>query len=197
MASLQQKSLASQKVGAYLKLAQESESFWSALIVFLGALVLLGAFPFYPPYLVLLLALVCGIFASKAHWAGTLFSMIFAFPAVSYQSPLLAWLFLLALAVTLFEMFEKWMIISVLQIFILAPFAFSSSLFFGWLSIFGMVVAAMQLGSNKSISISLPAVFMILFLSSIWLVDNSAFISVNHSVYEPAYSSLTISKRAL
>jgi SpoVK/Ycf46/Vps4 family AAA+-type ATPase len=194
MPSPAQKSLATQKVAAYFRLAQESEKFWASLIVFFGALFLISAFPLYPFYVVVILALICGYAAYHTPWMGTMLSMLFVFPAVAYQAPVLALIFVLLIALTLMEMFEKWAIISILQILILAPFAFSSSVLFGWFSILGMAVAALRLGSKKSLVISLPAVFMILFLSSIWLASNSAFMPLTLNSYRPAFDGFVVSK---
>jgi len=189
-----QKSLATQKVKAYVKLAQESEGLWQLILVFLGALFLLGAIPFYPIFLVPVLALICGVVAYKIPYAGTLLSMLFAFPAVAYQSPVFGWFFIIIIAFVLFEMFKNWAVISSLQILTMAPFAFGHLPFFGWITILGMIIAAFHFGSKKSIAISVPAVLLILFLSSIWLVENSAFMPVALKIYEPGYSPILFGK---
>src|SRR3989344_4104715 len=178
MPALQQKTMASQKVAAYLKLAQENEGLWNAVLIFLGTLFLLGAIPFYPLYVVPLLALVCGAVGFRLPWAGTLLSMLLAFPAMAYQSAIFAWIFIFLLAVVIFEMIENWRIISTLQILIMAPFSFNALPFFGWITVLGMFVASLHFGSRKSLFISLPAVFLILLLSSIWLVDHSDFMPI-------------------
>ncbi|HLC69318.1 MAG TPA: AAA family ATPase [Candidatus Bilamarchaeaceae archaeon] len=197
MPALQQKTMASQKVAAYLKLAQENEGLWNAVLIFLGTLFLLGAIPFYPLYVVPLLALVCGAVGFRLPWAGTLLSMLLAFPAMAYQSAIFAWIFIFLLAVVIFEMIENWRIISTLQILIMAPFSFNALPFFGWITVLGMFVASLHFGSRKSLFISLPAVFLILLLSSIWLVDNSAFMPIHKPLYEPALDALKLSKPIL
>jgi len=192
-----QKSLATQKVAAYMRLAQESEEFWQLIIIFLGALFLLGAIPFYPVYIIPILALICGIVGYRVPWAGTLLGMLFALPAVAYQSPVFGWVFLMIIAVVLFEMFKNWEVISFLQILTMAPFAFGHLPFFGWVTILGMIIAAFHFGSKKSIAISIPSVMIILYLSSIWLVGNSAFMPVALSLYEPGYAPIMFSKAAV
>lgn len=182
---MKSKTLNQQKVGTYLKLIQDNEGFWKSLIVFLGALFILGAFPFYPIYIIPILALLCGAVAYKIPHLGTLFSVLLAFPAVAYQSAIFGWLFLLVIAITLFEMFESWMVISALEVMIFAPFAFGSLPFFGWVTILGMVLASLYFGSRRSIMISIPAVMAILLLSSIWLVQNNAFMPLDLDKYAP------------
>jgi SpoVK/Ycf46/Vps4 family AAA+-type ATPase/intein/homing endonuclease len=191
---LKGKSLSQQKVATYLKLAQDNEGLWKAVLVFLGSLFILGAFPFYPAPLIFFLALVCAGIAYKYPPAGTLASILLVFPAVAYQSPLLGWIFLLIIAITLFEMFESWAIISALEVLIFAPFAFGALPFFGWFSILGMVIASLHFGSKKSLMISIPSVLMILLLSSIWLVQNNAFMPLNLDVYSPGMPELMITK---
>ncbi len=193
-----EKSMAAQKVATYLAMAQRNEMLWGAFIVFLGTLFLLGAVPFYPVYLIPVLALVSGLVAYFVRPAfGTLLGILLAFPAVIYQSSVFGWLFLLIIVVALFEVFENWLIISVLKILIAAPFSFGQLPFFGWITIAGMVMASLYFGSKRSILISVPSVLAILLLSSLWLVENSAFMPLNLELYRPGVSELMFSKGAV
>lgn len=197
MATVAQRSLGRQKVAAYLRLMQENDSLWNGLLVFLGALFLLGTIPFYPLYLVPILALACGIVGYRIPWAGMILGMILAVPAVAYQSPLLGWIYLIILAMALFEMFDKWAMIAVLEILILAPFSFGNQPFFGWITILGMLMASLHFGSRKSMLIAIPSVLMILLLSSVWMVDNNAFMPVRLEVYKPGMIELQMVRPAL
>lgn len=192
-----QKSMTEQKVKAYVKLAQKSEKLWNGLIVFLGALFLLGAVPFYPIVLVPILALVCGIAAIKHPPLAVLLGVLLAFPAVLYQSPIFGLFFLIILVIVLIEMVERWKVIATLQILIMAPFSFGELPFFGWITILGMAIAALHFGSKKSILISIPAVLIILILSSLWFVQNSAYLPVNPDLYYPVQSDLLFSKKSV
>ena len=193
---LKGKSLEGQKVVATLRLMQENEGIWNALLVFLGALFVLGTFPFYPIYVVVALAAVCGIAAYKSPPLGTLLSIVFVIPAVAFQSSVFGLLFLLVLAIVLFEMFERWNVISTLEVLIFAPFAFGQLPLFGWISILGMVLGASHFGSRKSAMISIPSVLAILFLSSVWMVQNSAFLPVSLLKY-PSYSPMMLTKEPI
>ena len=190
------RTMAGQKVRAYLKLAQENEKLWWAILVFFGALFLLGAVPFYPYFIVPVLALACGLVAYKHPPIATLLGMVFALPAVAYQSAIFGWVFLLILALAMFEVWENWMVIAALEVLVLAPFSFGQLPFFGWVTILGMAIAALHFGSKKSILISVPSVFMILLLSSLWLVPNSAYMPIRTSIYQPGYPPLMFSKPA-
>ncbi|MBI2079200.1 AAA family ATPase, partial [Candidatus Micrarchaeota archaeon] len=166
-------------------------------LVFLGALFIIGSFPFYPVYVVPILALICAAVAYKVPYMGTLLSVIFTIPAVAYQSGIFGWIFFLVLAIVLFEMFENWAVVSSLEVLIFAPFAFNQFPLFGWVSIFGMAIASLHFGSRKSIAVAIPSVLAILFISSIWLVPNSAYMPVNLNLYTPGMEELRITKTPL
>ncbi len=190
-------SIMSQKVKAYVKQVQKSEGFWAAILVFLGALSLLSAIPFYPLPIVFVLALGCGAIAYKSPPLGIALGFLLVLPALSYQSPIFGWVGLLILAVMFFKVFENWGEIALLEIIVLLPFAaFPLSLFSGFVYLF-MVLGSFHFGSAKSIFISIPAVFLILLLSSIWLVPNSAFFPINLDNYTPGIGYLQLTKPVL
>ncbi|MGV8176818.1 MAG: AAA family ATPase [Candidatus Bilamarchaeaceae archaeon] len=189
-----EKSMQVQKVKAYAAVLQKNEGFWNGLIVFLGALFILSAIPFFPLMLVPLIALLCGFIALKNPPLGMLLSVLLAFPAFMYQSYVLAYLYILVVAVVLFEMWDHWKVISCLQILIFAPFSPAPLSYIGWFTILGMALAVFHFGSKKSLMISIPAVFMILFLSSIWMVDNNAFLPIDKALYAPPLESLQLSR---
>ncbi|MBN2477977.1 AAA family ATPase, partial [Candidatus Micrarchaeota archaeon] len=191
------KSLQEQKVRAYFKYIQENEKFWNSVLIFLGALFILSSIPFFLAYMVPVLALICAVpaYYEKPHF-GTLAGIILAFLSVMYQSPVFGFVFLLVVAVTLFEMFEKWAVISALEIFIFAPFApFPLSLLSGFVML-GMVITALHFGSKRSLLISIPSILIILLLSSIWMVPNSLYLPVNYGLYGPEEPMLMFSKPA-
>ncbi|MEW5996913.1 MAG: AAA family ATPase [Candidatus Micrarchaeota archaeon] len=191
------RSLAEQKVITYLKLAEKSEGLWNSILVFLGALSLLSAIPFYPLPVALFIALACGIIAFRVPWLGLLIGFVAVLPALAYQSTILGWLGLLLLATVLFEMFGNWGVIALLEIVVLAPFAaFPLSPFSGFIYLF-MIWGSLHFGSRKSVLISVPAVLLILILSSIWIVDNSAYLPITKGLYEPGLDSLTVDRPAV
>ncbi|MEM2908662.1 MAG: AAA family ATPase [Candidatus Bilamarchaeaceae archaeon] len=191
-----QKSLLTQKVETYLILAKESERFWHFLGVFLAALLMLSTIKFYPLFIVFLLAAICGAIAYFKPPLATIASFIFAFPAVVYQSAAFGWIFALILAIVLFEAFENWTIITVLQILVMAPFAFDRLPVFGWMSIFCMLAFSFHFGSKRSALISIPAVLSILLMSTLLSTENSAFMPINLRLYAP-YSEFMFKKNAV
>jgi len=181
-------SMSKQRALAMVQMLRTDDNVGDALLVALGTLFLLLPFPFYPLYVAFALAALSGAIAYKFPPAGTIAGMFFALPAIAYQAPVLAWVFTIAIAITLFEAFEHWSVISFLQIAILAPFAPPPfSIVSGFLFLL-LAVAALRFGSRRSFTVSLPAIFIVLLLSTIWLIPASA------SFDKPNSSFITISK---
>ena len=182
-----------QRMLATMQMLRQDETLGGAILVFLGTLFLLLSFTFYPLYLIPILAAAAGAVAYKQPPLGTILGMFLAFPAVAYQAPVFAWLFSLALAITLFEAFEHWSNISFLQIVILAPFApFPFSLLSGFLYL-ALAIAAFRYGSSHSFTVSMPAIFVVLLLSSVWLTQTGSFITIStdySNLYGPAMAEL-------
>lgn len=184
-----------QKVAAYLAMAQRSDALLGAILVFLGALSLLSSIPFYPIYLVPVLAAVCGLIALRTPPGGVVGGALLALPAIIYQSSVFGWFYLIILSAILFEVIENWTVIAVLEILVLAPFAFGGLPLAGWLAIAGMAIGALHFGSRKSIAISLPSVFLILLLSSLWVVQNTAYLPLKMDLYKPGQPDLLLARQ--
>ncbi len=192
-----QQSMANVRVAAYVDMLERNEELWGAVLVFLGALFLISAIPLYPAYLIPVLALLCGLIAYKSPPIGLILGAILAFPAVLYQSPVFGWFYIMILAAILFEAFDNWLLAATLEILVLAPFSFGAFPLFGWISIAGMGIGALYFGSRKSVMIAVPAVFLILMLSSMWLVQNSAYMPVSMDIYKPGKADLLLTKPAV
>ncbi len=178
MASAQAATVSGQKFKAIQATLQENEALWPALLVFLGALFMLNLFYFYPLWLTFILAALCGALAyymPDKPFIGTILGVILAFPAIAYQAPIFAWLFTLIVSLTLFKAFNDWYLISFLEIVVCAPFAPPPLIFLGGFVQFALTLGALYGGSKRSIFLSLPAVFLILLLTTLWLAPNSAF----------------------
>lgn len=169
-------SMVALKTENILATVQEDSQLKNAVLVFLGTLFLLSLFNFYHPVLILGLALLTGFIAY--HFSlpiATLLGVILAFPAIAYQAPIFAWIYLLVIAAAMFEVWEYWHIFSFLKILICAPFAPFPLIFLGGFVQFGLTLGALRGGSRQSILISIPSVLFILLLSTLWLTPNSAF----------------------
>jgi SpoVK/Ycf46/Vps4 family AAA+-type ATPase len=194
---VQQQSLAGQKVAATFASLQKNEGFWGSILIFLGALFLLSAIPFYPIYVVFAIAALSGAVAYKKPPIGLMIGAVLVLPAIIFQTPVFGWFYLLLMALILFEAFDNWKVVAVLEILILAPFSFGGLPMMGWVTIAGMGIGALYFGSKKSIAVSLPSVILILLLSSIWLVENSAYMPLDLKLYEPGIAELKITKGAV
>jgi transitional endoplasmic reticulum ATPase len=189
-----QKSMAAQKVGAYVSMAQKNEGLQSAFVVFIATLLLLSAIPFYPIYIDVVLAAIAGAIAYKMPSVGVIVGTLFGLPAVMYQSAVFAWAYFLYIVAIQLTVFDDWQLVAALEIFILAPFAFGRLPFAGWISMVGMGIGALHFGSKKSLTISLVSVAMILLLSSVWLVDNTAYMPLNMKNYQPGKAELQFTR---
>lgn len=187
-----------QKVLATVQILKNNENLGDAILVALGALFLLLPFAFYPLYLVPALAAVAGIAAYKHAPIGTLIGMLFAIPAMAYQAPVLAWVFFIALAIALFEVFDHWSTIAFLEIAVLAPFAPAPFNVLSGFLFLALGIAAMRFGSKHSFAVSLPAIFVVLLFSSLWLQQTASFITISKdqlSLYGPPMDELRNSIR--
>ncbi len=175
--------LYAQKIKAVVYTLEKNENFLRALLIYIATLSVLLAFPTFPFLAVPFIALIPAI-AGYSHPAlGTILSVLIANIAVAYQSPVLGWIFTVALSITLVASFKHWYIISLLELLIFAPFAKGIGPF-GGIIIPVMFISALRLGAKKSLMITLPAVYLVLLLTAIWGVDNTAFLSVSHPYYE-------------
>jgi len=179
-----------QNILALAQSLRADENLWAALLVALGALFLLLSFPFYPTLLVPFLAISVGVIAYKSPRFGTLIGILLAFPAIAYQSPVFAWVYVLIVAITLFEFLTSWSIISFLEIAILAPFAPPPFSILSGFVMLALAAAALYIGSKRSILIAVPAVLIVLLLSSLWVTENSAFMPLTPTTYAPKMDAL-------
>ncbi|MFH1306140.1 MAG: hypothetical protein ABIH83_00585, partial [Candidatus Micrarchaeota archaeon] len=180
------KSLSSQKLKAAAITLQENQSLWAAILITIGAFFIFSAIPFYGIFVSLFIALICGISGYFNPKIGTAFSLLFVIPAFAFQSPAFAWVFVLvAIGAALFELKENWIFFPILQIAIFAPF--SPIPYAGILTYIALALGALHLGSKRSLYISIPAIFFILLLSTLWLDTNSAFLpTLSLENYAPA-----------
>ena len=165
-----------------IKLAQEPK-LWQGLLIATGFISFALFFPFYG-ILLPLIALITFIVGYHHPIAGTVLSFLFILPAVSYQTPIFSWLFLLAIGLVFFFVFNNWYIIAALLFMISAPFAPEPfNIIFGPLTILVFAFTSMQLGSKKSLYVIPITFYLILLLSALWNVHNSAFLTLSDSSF--------------
>lgn len=160
---------------------EKNDNFLSAVLVYLGALSVLLAFPAFSPYAVPFIALIPAIVAYYHSPIGTITSVFIANLSIAYQTSLMGWMSLIALSITMFAAFKYWYIISVLGILMFAPFVKIIPL--GVVVIPIMFFSAFKLGAKKSLMVTLPAVYVVLLLTALWGVNNGSFMYVTQNSY--------------
>lgn len=193
-----QTSMKKQRIIAMAQMLRSNDNLGDALLVALGVFSTLLVFQFYPIYLSIIIAALCGAIAYRFPPGGTIAGMLFSLPAIAYQAPALAWVFTIALAITLFEAFTNWSIISFLQIVVFMPFFPEPfSLFSGFLMFF-LGVAALRFGSRKSFILSTTSILLVLLLSTIWLFPTSSLITISShykALYGPPMEAIQINQK--
>ncbi len=172
------------KAKALLQSLESNVDLPGALLIVAGALFFFLVFKFYTWWLIPLLLLVIGIISYKSKPLGVIFSALLAFPGIIFQSPVLGWLYLLVLTLILIEAWTYWYIIAILEVLVLAPFAPPPLNFLGGIVIPLITLSALILGSRRSLFMVVPCVFIILLLSSLWGIQNGAFMPLKAEGYQ-------------
>ncbi|PIT84896.1 hypothetical protein COU37_00020 [Candidatus Micrarchaeota archaeon CG10_big_fil_rev_8_21_14_0_10_45_29] len=177
------RSMNMQRAMATMQSVKEDEALWPSLLVFLGTFMMLSTFVFYPVEAIAIISLICAAIAYKRPNYAIILSLFLAMPAIAYQSAALTWIYCLVflLIIILMEKFSEFFsyyntAIPILQIAIFAPF--TQIPFAGVLTVISLTLGALYLGSKRSLAISIPSVFFILLLSTLWMSQNSAYLSL-------------------
>ena len=175
-------SLESIKLKAYVNLLTKDDKFMHSLMVLLGSIGVFTAIHFYPFPLAVLLSFLSALVSYKTRPEyGVLAFMLLALPAFSYQSPVFLWFYFLLLAILLFNVWKYWDMITAFQIIVFLPFSpFPISLLGGFVYL-ALIVSALYFGSKKSVALAVISVYLILLLSAIWGVENSAYFPLAES----------------
>ncbi|MCX8167138.1 MAG: AAA family ATPase, partial [Candidatus Micrarchaeota archaeon] len=178
--------LKSLRVKSFARMLSQDDNLRNAILIFLGSLMLLITFPFYPWYLALIVAGIVGYIGYNNPVLGTLASLLIAVPAAAYQHPLYAWLLLGAFGISAFEVFEFWSILSYLEIIVFLPLI--TELPFSILSGFIYLLFAMGsffVGSVRSRVLVGVGLYFILLLSTLWNINSIYFpLSNSHELYK-------------
>jgi len=170
------------QVRAFVITALQQKKFWQAFMITLGFVSFSLFFPFYTLFLPILAIIIFVVSYSKPIF-GTVLSFVLILPAMSYQTPTLAWLFLVAVGIMLFKVFDYWYMIAALLAVISSPFVPSPyNLLVGPAVIPILLFSAMRMGSKKAAFFIPIAIYIILLLSVIWQTPNSAFLTVGDHI---------------
>ncbi len=193
------RSMRTERMKTMLKQIEEDPRFINAAIIMLGCFFLLYMFSFYPLWLIPLPMLLVGLIGFRSAPFGTIATALIALPAVAYQSPLFAWLFLAVISAIMFRAFETWKLISLLFILICSPFTP-----FGFLIIPFHILSGLLVGSKRGAIVTIVTVSTVLILSAIWGAQNEGFMVFNmkyfentiYPLYGPVFNSLKLAKAA-
>ena len=175
-----------------IKLAQQPQ-LWRGLLIAGGFLSFALFFPFYG-LLLPLLALIVFVVGYHHPIFGVILSFLCILPAISYQVPVFAWLFLVLVGMVFFLVFNNWYVIAALLFVVSAPFAPEPfNLLLGPLTILVLAVSSLALGSRKSLYVLPVTFYLILMLSVFWSAHNSAFLTISENTFA-SDSSLIPSK---
>lgn len=153
-------------------------NFIDALLL-IAALVAFGAaFPFYPIIVLVILAIVLFIFTLRHAFLGFILLMVMVFPMLMYQTPALAYIFLLVMTMGLLFGYKHYRTFTFGAILI--PLALSP---LGYIfSIPALIIGVLIVGYRRAAFLALMFVIGIVMLSAVTGVQNSAYISYNAQV---------------
>lgn len=150
-------------------------NFIDALLVLTAFIAFASAFPFYP--LILLAALCIALFIGtlKHSFLGLILLMVMTFPMLMYQTPALAYVFLLIMVGALVYGYRHYR--TMIFGLILVPLALST---LGYLfAIPALILGALIVGYKRAGLLSIMFVIGVVMLSAVTGVQNSAYISYN------------------
>ncbi|RME79392.1 MAG: AAA family ATPase [Methanobacteriota archaeon] len=174
------------KVRAYTHVFFAKDRFANSFITYIAALASFAALPFFPIYTVFLFAFIPAYitYTSKPEYGIVLLAFMNLFTSM-YQSTIFGYVYLLAFSIILFKVWTAWKEIAFLHIVIFLPFAaFPFSLLGGFFYLI-MLLASLHLGSHRSFLLSMPAIALVLLLSSLWGVPNDAYLPLHLNIYQP------------
>jgi SpoVK/Ycf46/Vps4 family AAA+-type ATPase len=159
--------------------------FWRALLICVGFLSFALLFPMYS-FLVIPLLLIIFVVSYHSPVLGTVLSFVLILPSVSYQTPALGWIYLVPVAIMLFEVFKNWYLISAILAVISVPFTPEPfNIFLGALIVPILTLSALRMGSRKTAFVVPIVIYVILLLSALW-GRPTLFLTVNDVNYAQA-----------
>jgi SpoVK/Ycf46/Vps4 family AAA+-type ATPase len=159
-------------------------NFLDAVLMLIGFLAIITAFPYYPLIVSIILLALLFIATMRHPFLGLIVLMVLMFPIVMYQMPLLAWVFMLLISVSLIFGYMHYRTLAFA--YILVPLAFSHLGYF--LAIPMFIMAALVIGSKRAIILSVMLVLGIVMVSGTIGVQNTGYIVYNP---QPAYAAVS------
>jgi len=167
------------QIRAFVIMLLQMSQLWNAVLISLGFISFALFFPFYG-LLLPVFAIVVFVIGYHNPIFGTIVSFLLILPAVAFQTPVLAWLFLVVIGAVFFAVFSSWYVIAALLFIVSAPFAPEPfNMFLGPLVIPVLALSALRLGSKKASYVIPIAIYLVLLLSVLWQAHNASFLTVS------------------
>ncbi len=173
-------------------------NFIDTVLVLLTFLAFAIAFPFYPYLLIILILILEFFLTQKNAFLGLVVMVFFLFPMLIYQAPLFAWIFMLAISLSLIYGYMHHR--TIIFIYMLFALAFSQ---LGYLfSITAIIISVLIVGYKRGIILSIVAILAIVMFSGLSGISNNSFILYNatyahyqilkHGILSPTLLNYTI-----
>ncbi len=148
-------------------------NFFDAVLFIFSLIAFAAAFPFYPFIVIAVLAAALLVFTLRQPFLGLVLLMIMIFPMLMYQTPALAYIFVIVMTVALVFGYRHYRTLSFAAI--LVPLALSPLGYI--LSIPAFILGVLVVGYKRAIVLTVIFVLAIVMLSAVTNVQNSAYIS--------------------
>ncbi len=157
-------------------------NFFDSVLVIAALLAFGAAFPFYPILILALLAVILFIFTLRHAFLGLIVLMLLIFPMLMYQTPALAYIFLLFVTLGFVLGYRHYR--TLIFAMILVPLSLSPLGYI--LAIPVLIFGVLIVGYKRAIALTVIFVIAVVMLSAVTGIQNSAYIAYNaqlaHSV---------------
>jgi SpoVK/Ycf46/Vps4 family AAA+-type ATPase len=146
------------------------------------------AAPFFPPYIIFVLAIITFIFAMIHPLFGLMALMFESLPMFIYQTPLLGWLFMIFMGVSFIFGFKHYRTITFIYMLSALPFSYLGY----FIEIPAFVFTVMVVGTKRGVISAIVAVLLVSIISGFTGIQNYGSIAFNASAAHLAIANNSI-----
>ena len=150
-------------------------NFLDAVLLLMGFIAVNMASPFYPALLMLPILIVIMAATLRHPFLGLIVFIVFMFPAIMYQMPALAWVFMFVISMSLIFGYMHYRTLALA--YILVPLAFSPMGYFLEIPLF--IIGVLIVGYKRAAVLAALLVFAIVMVSGVSGVQNTGYIIYN------------------
>jgi SpoVK/Ycf46/Vps4 family AAA+-type ATPase len=159
-------------------------NFLDAVLMLIGFVAVVTAFPYYPLAIFIILLVLLFVATLRHPFLGLIVFLVLMFPVAVYQMPVLAWVFMLLISVSLIFGYMHYRTLAFA--YILVPLAFSHLGYF--LAIPMLIMAALVIGSKRATVLLVMLVLGVVMISGTTGMQNTSYIVYNP---QPAYAAVS------